>query len=182
MKIGLIGAPGSGKTLLAEALADALHLKVIDDYVQQLEARTGYVFGKYATYAGNIALGWERHIAERIARDDFITCGTMLDTVTYMAAKTQIAADDADTRRLTGGLVVLGCMVDDMMSYDHQFLLPSEQEDTYLGEVANGLEEAVGIFGADYALLDQSSIEAQAQAALAHIEWVKENREAAPAE
>lgn len=172
MKIGLVGAPGSGKTALAEALASAFGgLAVIDGYVDELEVRTNYVYGQYATYAGNIAIGLDRHFRERQAARGYVTCGTMLDTVTYQAVKVQVAPDEQDHRRLTGGLVTLGCMVEDMMDYDHLFYLPSQPEDTFLAAVAMGVEEALDIFGSSFATLDQATLEERVASVLAHVEW-----------
>lgn len=181
MKIGLIGAPGSGKTALGDRLASELGLELIDEYVYALEDETDYVYGKYATYAGNIHIGLRRHAIERCT-PYYVTCGTMIDTVTYMAAKVSIAEDQPDARRLTGGLVVLGCMVEDMMDYDHLFLLPSQPGDPFLAEVAQGLEEAVDLFHVDFTLLDQPTIEERVEKALAHINGPEDTSEAASAE
>ena len=164
MKIGLIGAPGSGKSNLAAAIYDTFGLPVIDDYVHDVESRSGWVLGRYATYAGNIAVALDRRFREQ-EKESHITCGTMLDTVTYEAAKAYVAEDEADRRRWSGALVVLGCMVEDMMDYDLLFFLPSEPEDEYLARVANGLEEAVEVFEADYTVLDQPTFEERVEAA-----------------
>lgn len=178
MKIGLIGAPGSGKSNLAEAIYDTLGLQIIDGYVDALEARSGYVLGRHGSYVMNIAVGIERHLREQEISDGFVTCGTMLDTVTYEAVKVQIAPDEADHRRMTGGLVTLGCMVEDMTDYDHLFLLahapePGEEDpDDFASTVARGLEEAVTIFDVSYTLLE-GAFEDRVRAVFAHLREVK---------
>lgn len=171
MKIGLIGAPGSGKTHLGRRLAAELDLDLIDGYVEELSDRTDYVYGRYATYIGNIHIGIARHHIEKTA-ESFVTCGTMLDTVTYLAIQATDADDGGDMRRLTGGLVVLGCMVEDMMDYDHLFYLPSDASDDYTSSLAQGLEEALTVFGIDFAVLDQATLDDRVAKVLAHINWI----------
>lgn len=172
MKIGLIGAPGSGKSDLANAIVDSTGLRMIDAYAEEVEARMDWALGKHATYAGNIAVALHRYAYERERKDGYITCGTMVDTVTYLAAKHSfLPPDELDTRRQTGGLVVLGCMVEDMMDYDHLFLLPSQPEDPFLAEVAQGLEQAVDVFALSWTLLDQATLEDRVAALFAHVNW-----------
>lgn len=150
MKIGLIGAPGSGKTALADALSTELNMGVIDDYVEAVEFHLNYVMGRYATYVGNLAIMIERHACERGVGDDFISCGTPIDTVTYMAASAHLTGDEAWQRRALGSLTTAGCMVDDMWEYDHVFYLPGgtadANEDGYLKTIEEELRTSLRLF------------------------------------
>jgi hypothetical protein len=158
LKIGLIGAPGSGKTELAEALSNELNIGVIDEYVGAVEHRLNYVLGRYATYVGNLAVMMERFACEREVGDDYIVCGTPVDTVTYMAASSYFGGHEGWQMRSASSLAVAGCMVDDMWEYDHAFYLPGgsavENEDNYLKGIEDELPSALKAFDIDFVELE----------------------------
>ena len=117
IKVALLGAPGSGKTKLANALARKLHgfhntdgsillttgggghipdfhsWKVIDGYVEKLSKRTGRtygeVFNRYA-FPLNIQVLAERWTLEDQATSqghNTISCGSIYETIIYAAAQ-----------------------------------------------------------------------------------------------
>lgn len=86
MKIGLLGAPGAGKSKLAKALAKNLDgAVVVDNYVQRLQKRTSLALGPWASYSENLMIAGVRE-AERKAKpgEHQITVGTMMDTMAYV--------------------------------------------------------------------------------------------------
>lgn len=146
MKIGLMGVPGAGKTKLAKALAERFDLTVVDGYAEWVTDHYDWVLGSYASYAGNLAVALERHARENRLRENFVSCGTLLDTVTYQAASQTDIEDDFDWRRQSGALITLGAMIEDMLSYDFIVYLPTGTDDDYLATIEQGLEEAMEIF------------------------------------
>lgn len=148
MKIGLIGVPGSGKSDLAEALAAHYGLDVVDGYAEWVTKHHGWVLGQFATYAGNLAVGLERHARENRLQESFVTCGTMIETATYQAVNRYLDQQEFDPRRSGGPLVTLGVMIEDMFTYDFLFYLPAQIEKltSYTAKLEQGLEEAIKTF------------------------------------
>lgn len=142
LKIGLIGAPSSGKTELAQALIKALEPKkvaVVDDYIEAIQDRSDVALSHYATYLGNMQAAIGRFEAERAASKDdpdvLITCGTLIENAVYtatLAFSTAKAFDqDAAYRAASDGrasltMMWLGAMRVDVGDYDHLFYLPLE--------------------------------------------------------
>jgi energy-coupling factor transporter ATP-binding protein EcfA2 len=164
MRIGLIGAPGSGKTALAHLLAETLgheETLVLDGYVEDVEVDFDYKMGRFATYIGNIAIALRRHQMERAYQDRFktlISCGTVVDTAVYMAAEATLVADPGEdhfARRHISSLAVLSCMVDDLFTYDFVFYLPNltEPEDPFERTVATELRTGLEVFEVPYITL-----------------------------
>lgn len=105
IKVGILGAPGAGKSRLANKLAKALThdenalgprkypWKVIDGYVEKLSKRTGLTFGPIYNrhaYRCNLQVVAERWTLEDQALSrgcNTITCGTIYDTVVYASAQ-----------------------------------------------------------------------------------------------
>lgn len=142
MKIGIIGAPGSGKTDLAAGIKDALtgkcNFDIVDDYVPALSAATGIAYGFFANYIGNFQVAFERLTTEqRVSgsadQTDIITCGTVVDSLIYTAMYSQIASRQArDQRaefaRVSTAMSMFGMLVHDTLDYDLLFYLPFTQE------------------------------------------------------
>lgn len=90
MKIALIGAPGSGKSAVATKIAKELEgkTKIVDKYVEGLETKTGFAFGRLATIPQNFQVVFDRWTREQTAAksyDNVITCGTVYETTIYTA-------------------------------------------------------------------------------------------------
>lgn len=173
MKIAILGVPGAGKTDLATTLADHFDLVTVDGYVEWVEEHYGWRLGRYASYAGSLALALERHARENAVQENFVTCGTMIETVTYQAAQQVDIEDDFDWRRQSGALVVLGAMVEDMFTYDFVFYLPSGTTDNYLSTIEQGLEEAIEVF----AVPAVAVVEPREDVAAWVIEWIEGTKE-----
>lgn len=138
MKIGIIGAPGSGKTDLAVGIKDALTGKcdfdIVDDYVPVLSAATGNAYGHFADYIGNFQVAFERLTTEqRVSgtadQTDTITCGTVVDSLIYAAMYSQLAVrtprdQRAEFARVSTAMSMFGMLVHDTLDYDLLFYLP----------------------------------------------------------
>jgi hypothetical protein len=147
MRIGLIGAPGTGKTALAETLKTALeepldaNVYVVDGYAEAIEKRQDLAVGWMGGYLANLNIALEREARERIALDHFthvITCGTVIDSATYVAldGADLLNGDDEverldDLRRIEATMRVLSCLYIDTFKYDHVFYLPSGPTSLY---------------------------------------------------
>jgi hypothetical protein len=175
MRIGLIGAPGSGKTDLAWAIEKAIsgNVNIVDEYVMHVEAEFNYKADRWATYIVNLAIAIERFKWEREAQDEFpvlVTCGTVLDTTVYMAAEVELMADPGHEgwqRRSVASLATIGCMVDDLYTYDYSFYLPCKTEpgDSFHRTINSELPTALRLFEIPHITLDQDSTDQQ----LAHV-------------
>jgi hypothetical protein len=96
VKIGLIGAPGAGKTDVGKRIARALNREshgsswtLVDGYVDELTRRTGvtYGFDKTST-AHNIQVAstrWTKEAQDIHKGFNVITCGTIYETMLYEA-------------------------------------------------------------------------------------------------
>jgi deoxyadenosine/deoxycytidine kinase len=138
MKIGVIGAPGAGKSKFARKLAYGLgqHVfdkppTVIDDYVPKLEKQTGYAYSYFATYAQNYQILFHRWTLEQAAEakgHNIITCGTMYETICYAAIKANEASmnqDDMDEFvRARTAMTALGMLETVIFDYDILLYLP----------------------------------------------------------
>lgn len=104
MKVGILGAPGSGKTKVAKAVAKELNLtqlaaeeynlgewSVVDGYVERLEKRRGRRFESPISFKEAFQIIGERWTAEEQAASNgasTITCGTLYETIIYAAFQT----------------------------------------------------------------------------------------------
>lgn len=93
MRIGIMGAPGAGKSKFAKKLATEMRksgrkVKILDKYIPDLEIKTGYSFGNNgATHAQNYQIIFHRWTLEQQQAkqcDDLIVVGTLYDTVCDM--------------------------------------------------------------------------------------------------
>lgn len=177
MKIGLIGPPGSGKTVLAEKLQARLgdNVVIIDGYVEEIEEQADLALGSWATYIGNLMVAMGRVQRERWVMKDpeaaashTITCGTIIDTLTYAAvdglnrSRYQDEITDAYKRAIVL-MPILGVMVIDTMNYDRIIYLPGKipepgvEEATFNEVIAQELPSTIESFYVPHLML--SSLE-----------------------
>lgn len=137
MKIALLGAPKSGKSKFAKALAkelaDVAELKVIDNYVNKLSKRSDTAMSHFASYIPNLMVATERVALENAAGDNFITCGTIFDTISYTVLHGRAASKFADeaqaeAARASATLGAMGMLVADTFKYDYAFYLPYKKD------------------------------------------------------
>lgn len=138
MKVGIIGAPGAGKSEFARKLSSALtrkeilpKVKVIDGYVDKLTEQTGYAYGYFATYEQNFQILFQRWTLEQIAEakgQNTLTCGTIYETICYAAIHANQASVRAEDQEefLKGrtAMTALGMIESSIFSYDALFFLP----------------------------------------------------------
>lgn len=87
MKIGVLGAPGAGKTKFAQGLAKSLgDTTVVDNYVQRLQKSSNLALGPWASYSENMMIAGVREAARLKQHDktNQITVGTIMDTMVYI--------------------------------------------------------------------------------------------------
>jgi hypothetical protein len=90
MRIGVIGPPGAHKSQFARGIAKAFDLKVIDNYVQRLQRESDLALGPWSGYPEHFMVVGVRMAAEAKHKDDFVTVGTALDTLTYCAVHSDV--------------------------------------------------------------------------------------------
>jgi hypothetical protein len=134
MKIGLIGAPGAGKSKLAKALAKRYDLKVVDNYAQKIQKDTDLALGPWVIHSENLMVAGARLAAEyRYVKDDTITAGTIIDSLTYAAVKSDVSLRrDPESVRNTyitaqSAMHALTMMLAETWRYDICFFLPLEE-------------------------------------------------------
>ena len=141
MKIALVGAPDSGKSELAQALALELNgeVAIVDDYVPRLEDRTDCKFGHFSDSVDNIIIFVERIVNERAADalnpQHRITCGTIIENLIYASlwatTATAIAKGDDLNEEMERSINVarIGSQfIWDTWRYDLVFVLPLPSE------------------------------------------------------
>lgn len=144
MQIGLSGIPGSGKSLLAIKLKEALieqnlyeTVDIVDNYTKEIEQTVDLAIGPETTYIGNVHVALGREARERISREthDFsIVCGTLFETSAYTAQKMesdfrlvhQDAGEKYDWQIRTDAVMrYIACLYIDTVYYDKIYhLLP----------------------------------------------------------
>jgi hypothetical protein len=143
MKIAIIGAPESGKTVLAKRLLSRLNkdggnYRLIDGYVEKLIKRTGLAYSHFATYPMNFQVLFERWTQELDAANtgyDTITCGSIYETTVYCALHnirdTGIIPNAQDTLAYIEGKAMMDAISFfhfGTVDYDHIFRLPYTEE------------------------------------------------------
>lgn len=133
MKIGVIGAPGVGKTTFANALGKELGLPVVDRYAQKIQKDTGLALGPWASYSENFMVAGARLAAEEKVGAERITVGTALDTVNYAALKSDITMRQTVEHKraafasANSAMMGIGCMIAETWDYNLCFIVPIEQ-------------------------------------------------------
>lgn len=139
MKIGILGAPGSGKSALAKKLSRAFpgEFTIIDKYVEGLENKTGYYFGTYsATHPQNYQILFHRWTLEQEAENkekSTISCGTLYESVLYTAIHSLLIEqlepnnpeESIQIEAAMRGLAMIETLISD---YDVLFYLPYDEK------------------------------------------------------
>lgn len=157
MRIAITGAPGSGKSELAQIIHDEIvkgdidcqkchtPVAVIDDYAGPTSDRYDLAMGVQGDYLVNLAIAFERIALERHAvntNKTIITVGTLLETSVYQALSFEGRSEFKDlpgeqedfARRVEATLKTLACLYVDTFHYDHVFYVqplgdPQHDED-----------------------------------------------------
>lgn len=176
LKVGIIGAPGSGKTKLARKLTGCLNTELgrwkhIDGYVERLQKRVGHPFGPIfdrRAYQWNLQVAAERWTLEDEAQQkgfNTITCGTIFETIIYAAAQSipiarltedMMLVESAIAENMAAALSLLATLTCD---YDALFYLPLKGESEYAwpGVIDAKLDEVLTGQYKEAIVLDQNA-------------------------
>lgn len=165
MKIGVLGAPGSGKSQFAHALAEELARPgrgfedrplVLDNYVRELRTSTGLEYGGFGTHIDDLQVVFKRREWEltwqRIGRST-ITVGTALDSAVHCFVRSD---EEARTRREVGLqaerlrtiAAIFGLLYTDTWDYDYAFWLRFKGDDHYGNVTSDGLAALIDAYHA----------------------------------
>lgn len=141
MKVALLGAPGSGKTRVANALARKLgkNWRVVDGYVDRLAETTGWPYGadvSFDSYRQQLEVVSQRWVLEDQASHrghHTITCGSIFESIIYTSAfSTRLAQMEDEAQLIRENFAtqcimsLLGVMATRDFDYDALFFLPLE--------------------------------------------------------
>lgn len=183
MRIGLVGAPGAGKTALAHALKKSIEtaepglvsdVQVIDKYAELVEEKGNLAIGPYASYATSVAIALLRFGLERGAKDaTTITCGTHVETCVYLAVDGMLKQQYAPTdefkeaaRQRTGfAMQFLGAVMSDDRPYDALFFLPvHDAEENWIQQFDANIKDAFELYEVQAVTLEGTAEECLAKA------------------
>src|SRR4051794_23575309 len=100
MRIGIIGAPESGKTKFAHELSELLEQNtvpfcVVDEYVNELRDETGLEYGSFGSHVDDLQVAFKRREWELNAilhMSNSITVGTILDSTAHCFVRAEDTA------------------------------------------------------------------------------------------
>ncbi len=171
MRIGLIGAPESGKSKLGTKLSDVLGLPCIDNYAEELSDQTDIWIGQGSTYIPNLLVALERLKREfnTSTKDGRITCGTAVETISYCAlhssrVKEDSSPEEIDIDAVQAAVVMnaINLMMNDNWRYDFVFYLPNKVDRKGLRELDYAIREVLATLSIDYVTLGGEDQSAQA--------------------
>lgn len=133
MKIALLGAPGSGKSKLAQSFGRKLGWHVVDGYVDKLQKQTGLAYSNETSFAEEIQVLGARWAAEDAARSKYpntITCGTIYESLIYASSILPWAVNEQtmleDQVYIQTMMGAFGAMAMKTFDYHGLFYLPWE--------------------------------------------------------
>lgn len=156
MKVAILGAPGSGKTAVAKAIARRFnkpledgfgtvagpedYWKVVDGYVDTLAKHTGLAYGMSADWPMNVQImghRWEREAEAVKDGSNAICVGTIYETLVYATTYSLISMRRprneqemlAQSDYNTAMMAFAGAMENTTVDYDLMFYLPLESEE-----------------------------------------------------
>lgn len=141
MKIGILGAPGVGKTEFARQLQDLFYKQsgydrffVLDNYVDELRGITGQEYGEYGNFVNDLEVVFKRREYEQHWRAaNTITVGTVLDSVIHNFTRSEEIAHTRHevtltARRLEAIASTFGLVYTETWDYDYALLLRSNDD------------------------------------------------------
>lgn len=136
MKIGILGAPGAGKTEFAEKLSRELDgsFLVIDNFTPDLRLRTELAYGLDGSHIDDMQVVFKRREWELYWKSNTISVGTVLDSTAHCFARAESPARNrkdliVKTERLRAIAEAFGLLYTDTWDYDYAFYLPYKGDD-----------------------------------------------------
>lgn len=198
LRIGILGAPGSGKSSFGKALATAIRkergetkrqtVRLVDGYVNNLQKKTGYAFDIHGTLPQNFQIQFERWTREQEAEHDgcevLITTGSMYETILYTALRSNSdlvlsKGDRAIQMHARIAQEMLGVIQSLTATHDLLFYLPytdkvsAEKGRSYDAAINAKLPEVVGQYFRPMTPLS-GTLKRKVSDALKHIQKVEE--------
>lgn len=131
MRIGILGAPGVGKSKLARAIGKKHEITVVDGYIQRLQKQTDLALGAWSSYSEHFMVAGHRLAAEaKVGDDKRITVTTIIDTITYAAVKSDVTMGKGPEHARAvylsaqGAMQGLSLIYSETWDYDIVFWLP----------------------------------------------------------
>lgn len=195
MKIGILGAPGAGKTEFANDLAYSLSEWLEDrplvldteNVVTDLRKTTGREYGHFGNHIDDFQivfkrLEWEQHWSGlNTMNRATITVGTVLDSVVHNFVRSEETARTRNevaltTVRLQTIAGTFGLLYTDTWDYDYAFHIPYEGEDRMSKLMDLALRELVKTYRAPVLTFTQETDEPKAELAYKAIRALEEER------
>jgi ABC-type oligopeptide transport system ATPase subunit len=159
LRIGILGAPGSGKSAFAKTLATKIRaekgevkqqtVKVVDGYMDSLVKRTGYAYDIFATYPQNLQILFERWTreqeAEKTGCDTLITVGSLYETILYtgLRVNSELALKSDKTIQMQGRVSMEMLGVTQSLIATHDLLLFLPYTEKVLAEKGRSYDVAI---------------------------------------
>jgi hypothetical protein len=176
MRIAIIGAPGAGKSDLANRLAPYLKLHKVDNYIDKLEKKTGIAMGYLADFVPQLMCAAERIEAEyyQMQRysEDYVLCGTTVESVAYIAIRAvdslQYTEDKHAATARAQAAIDAATLLLEHWNYDHVLYLPLSQshEDDWDKRLDRSIQEALAMLSIDHTPLTSDNHFTEALAAI----------------
>lgn len=143
MRIALIGAAGSGKTELANQIAKEKKLEVVDGYAEAFSKRTDLAIGFFGGYSTTLGIALDRIYEENKKKDDYVVCGTTLDSLLYVAMMSLKNPNQLEYIRAKTYLEAVAILFYDYWVYDHVFVCRMPKMDPPTDEEVKDADELI---------------------------------------
>lgn len=144
MRVVLVGAPGSGKTELVEALRD--RFMVVRD--PTLKISSSYALGQLADYRVELLVAAQRAHLDPPRKKRQLCCHSLIDSLTYSAVRVAnmvkyVNVDEQTLERWWLTAYMISALFLDTFTADHVFFLPGHDNTSWSEQIENTLRETL---------------------------------------